>query len=89
MSEFRIKGSNIASKYTTNKMEFDESTYCYSSEQKEKEFIDSQFPSNEHKERYKAYREEWHRRADECDAGDKPLAVICELVSSCNLTCEI
>ena len=74
MSEFRVKGSNIASKYTTNKMEFDESTYCYSSEQKE---------------RYKAYREEWHRRADECDAGDKPLAVICELVSSCNLTCEI
>lgn len=89
MSEFRAKDSNIASKYTTNKMEFDESTYCYSSEQKEKEFIDSQFPSGEQKERYKAYREEWHRRADECDAGGKPLAVICELVSSCNLTCEM
>ena len=37
MSKFRAKGSNIASKYTTNKLEHDESTYCYSSEQKEKE----------------------------------------------------
>ncbi|MBL09021.1 MAG: hypothetical protein CL402_00640 [Acidiferrobacteraceae bacterium] len=89
MSEFRIKGKDVASKYTANKLEFDESTYCYSSEQKEKEFIDSQFSSIDEKEKYKAYREEWHRRADECDSGDKPLAVICELVSSCNLKCEM
>ena len=89
MTEFRVKGSDIAAKYTANKMEFDESTYCYSSEQKEKEFIASQFPTQELKQSYREYREEWHRRADQCEAGEKPLAVICELVSSCNLKCEM
>jgi len=89
MNDFRVKDKEIAKKYETNKMDFDESTYYYSSEEKEQEFINAQFITEEEKKIYKAYREEWHRRADELDAGEKPLAVICELVSSCNLHCDM
>ena len=89
MNKFRVKGSQIGQKYNKNTMDFDESTYNYSSQEKEHLFVDAQFKTAEEKKTYKAYREEWHRRADEMDAGDKPLAVICELVSSCNLHCEM
>ncbi|MBT5470198.1 MAG: hypothetical protein HOK41_06310 [Nitrospina sp.] len=89
MNDFRVKGEKIAEKYDSNEMDFDESTYHYSSQEKERQFIDAQFVTEEEKSIYKAYREEWHRRADQLDAGDKPLAVICELVSSCNLHCEM
>ena len=89
MNDFRVKGQQIAEKYDSNKMDFDESTYHYSSKEKEQQFINAQFVTEEEKRTYKIYREEWHRRADKLDSGDKPLAVICELVSSCNLHCEM
>jgi hypothetical protein len=54
-------------------MDFDESTFHYSSQEKEQQFVNSQFVSEEEQQTYKTYREEWHRRADELDAGDKPL----------------
>ena len=38
---------------------------------------------------YKIYRNEWFRRAAEFDPGPAPLAVCCELVSSCNLGCPM
>ncbi len=38
---------------------------------------------------YKHYRNEWYRRATEFDPGPAPLAVCCELVSSCNLGCPM
>ena len=89
MKDLRIKGDQIARKYNKNAMKFDESTYYYSSEEKEQQFIKSQFVTDQERKLYQIYREEWHRRADELDAGDRPLAVICELVSSCNLHCDM
>ena len=52
--------------------------------------MDAQFKTEEEKKTYKGLprrmapegRRKWMR-------GDKPLAVICELVSSCNLHCEM
>lgn len=89
MNDFRVKGEKVAQNYNKNKMDFDESTFYYSSQEKEQAFIDAQFVTTEEQKEYEAYRKEWHRRADELDAGDKPLAVICELVSSCNLHCDM
>ena len=39
--------------------------------------------------KYKEYREQWHYRAKNFDPGDFPLAVCCELVSTCNLSCSM
>jgi len=89
MTSFRVKGGETAQKYNENSMSHDESTFYYSSLEKEQQFVSSQFLSDEDRSTYQAYREEWHRRADEMDAGEKPLAVICELVSSCNLHCDM
>ncbi|SVD50628.1 uncharacterized protein METZ01_LOCUS403482, partial [marine metagenome] len=89
MKEYRVKDEQLAQKYNKSRLRFDESTYYFSSLEKEQKFIDAQFPTPELREKYQAYREEWHRRADEMDAGDRPLAVICELVSSCNLHCDM
>ena len=85
----REREGYLRERYKQKKLKFDESTYHFSSEGKEKEFIMSQFPTVEERGKYKVYREEWHRRSDEMDAGTFPLAVIAELVSSCNLRCEM
>ncbi len=66
-----------------------ESTHHYSSIERERAFIEAQFPTERLLREYHAYRREWHRRSAEMDAGDRPLAVIIELVSSCNLECEM
>jgi len=57
--------------------------------EREENFIRAQFPSDEEYKRYQLYREEWHRRPKEFDPGESPLAVTCELVSSCNLGCTM
>ena len=49
MVDFRIKGQQIAEKYNSNKMDFDESTYHYSSKDKEQQFINAQFVTEEDK----------------------------------------
>lgn len=87
--QMRGRERELEHKYSSNKLKFDESTYHFSSTEKEKAFIDAQFPTEELKAKYKEYRNEWHRRSDEMDAGEFPLAVICELTSLCNLKCEI
>ncbi|MCX5884678.1 MAG: radical SAM protein [Proteobacteria bacterium] len=85
----RKREDSIKSQYNKSRLKFDESTYHYSSEEKEREFIQSQFSTKDEMRRYQEYRKEWHRRSDEMDPGSFPLAVICELVSVCNLTCEM
>jgi len=57
--------------------------------EREKEFVESQFKSNEDKRKYIKYRQEWHKRARELDPGSFPLAVTCELASICNLACSM
>ncbi len=71
------------------KLKCHESTHHYSSIERERAFIEAQFPTPELLRKYQAYRREWHRRSAEMDAGDRPLAVIIELVSTCNLNCEM
>ncbi len=68
-----------------------ESQYSFDTLNREQAYIDRQFPKedSELRARYDWYRDEWHRRAKEFDPGDAPLAVICELVSTCNLGCSM
>jgi MoaA/NifB/PqqE/SkfB family radical SAM enzyme len=87
--EIRHREKEIREKFSKNKLRFDESTYHFSQKEREKAFIDSQYPDPEDRKKYQFYREEWHRRADECDPGPQPLAVICELTSACNLQCTM
>ena len=87
--KIRERELELKTGFGKNKLRFDESTYHYSSKEKERDFIQSQFPLLEDLKKYEAYRKEWHRRADEMDAGNFPLAVICELVSFCNLECKM
>lgn len=63
--------------------------YSFDPPEREQVFIESQFPTDAEMERYRWYREEWYRRAKEFDPGETPLAVCCELVSSCNLNCSM
>lgn len=63
--------------------------HSFDSEAREKAFIEAQFNSPEDLARYRTYRDEWYRRAKEFDPGPAPLAVVCELVSTCNLGCSM
>ena len=47
MSDLRVKDSDTAAKYSSNTLERDESTYYFSSKQKEQEFLDAQFSTLE------------------------------------------
>lgn len=66
-----------------------ESQFSFDSRSRERDFITAQFCSKKELERYEWYREEWFRRAKEFDPGEIPLAVTCELVSFCNLSCPM
>ena len=85
----RRKDDLLASQFKKKELVFDESTYHFSSQEKENDFIKLQFESPELYKTYQEYRYEWHRRSSEMEAGDYPLAVICELVSMCNLRCSM
>lgn len=87
--KIREREAEFSVKFNRAKLGCDESTYHYSSLKKEKKFIKAQFGDAGTLEKYNRYRKEWHRRADEMDSGSYPLAVICELVSFCNLKCEM
>ena len=65
------------------------SQYSFDTPEREEAFIRAQFPTEEERARYRWYREEWYRRAKEFDPGDAPLAVTCELVSTCDLGCSM
>lgn len=63
--------------------------YAFDTAAREDSFIASQFTTEAEREKYWWYRNEWHRRAKEFDPGPAPLAVTCELVSSCDLACTM
>lgn len=56
---------------------------------REHEFFDKLYSNAADKLEYVAYREEWFRRPKEFDPGEAPLAIVCELVSTCNLSCSM
>ncbi|MBI4838267.1 MAG: ATP-binding cassette domain-containing protein [Nitrospirae bacterium] len=85
--KLREREESYKRQYAGNKLKRDESTYHFSSGKKEQKFINSQFKTPAEIADYKKYRSEWHRRAEEFEPGAFPLAVICELVSFCNLKC--
>ena len=87
--EIRKREEKLKDQFTKSRLKFDESTYYYSSEEKEESFIQAQFPTAKKKQKYEDYRKQWHRRADEYDPGAFPLAIICELVSMCHLSCSM
>ncbi len=68
-----------------------ESQYSFGDDALQKDFSNSIVAnySDEQKEKYKFYRSEWYRRAKQFDHGSAPLAVTCELVSTCNLGCSM
>ncbi len=66
-----------------------EQQYTPDTLEREERYIQSQFTSVKEIQRYRAYREEWFRRAKEFDAGEIPLSVGIELVSTCNLNCTM
>lgn len=63
--------------------------YTLDSPEREDAFARAMFPTDAEMARYRHYREEWHRRAIEFDPGPAPLAVTCELVSTCDLACTM
>ncbi|RJQ28974.1 radical SAM/SPASM domain-containing protein [Candidatus Parcubacteria bacterium] len=85
----REREASIRARFSGNKLKTDESTYHFSTLDREQDFIKNQFPTRTELDAYRAYREEWHRRAESMETGDGPLAVIIELVSTCNLQCHM
>lgn len=63
--------------------------YSFDSMKRQNKFIDGMFETDDERKRYKKYRAEWYRRAKEFDPGFAPLAVCCELVSTCNINCSM
>lgn len=63
--------------------------YSFAAPERLEAYIQDQFPDPSERDRYRWYREEWYRRAKEFDPGEAPLAVTCELVSTCNLGCSM
>ncbi len=83
-AELKQKWAGVADHVPVNA-----SQYSLDTPEREEAFIRAQFPTEEEQRRYRWYREEWYRRAKEFDPGDAPLAVTCELVSTCNLGCSM
>ena len=90
-SKFRAKENELTEKYigTKDEIPIHQVQYMLEDPEREEAFIRNQHPTKDEYERYKWYRNEWHRRPKETDPGDFPLAVCCELVSSCNLSCSM
>ena len=85
----REREKDLVDQFNNNNLKFKETTYHFSSKEKEEQFVKAQFETPEQLARYREYRLEWHRRSNEFDAGKFPLTVICELVSVCNLHCSM
>jgi MoaA/NifB/PqqE/SkfB family radical SAM enzyme len=66
-----------------------ESQYSFGNEEVQKKFHENLTDNENDKKIYKEYRSEWYRRAKEFDPGPAPLAVVLELVSTCNLGCSM
>jgi MoaA/NifB/PqqE/SkfB family radical SAM enzyme len=65
-----------------------QSQFSFGPPEIQKKFVESQF-NHEELKRYKEYREKWFTSAKNLDISQGPLAVICELVSTCNLGCSM
>ena len=91
MVVFRNRESDLQKKWSEKNdlINVNKDQYYLSSQEKEDSFYNDPYTSKEDKIKFKEYREEWFRRPKEFDAGDKPLAVNCELVSTCNLACTM
>ncbi|MCP4220890.1 MAG: radical SAM protein [bacterium] len=66
-----------------------EQQHSYDTQQRLDSFVRAQYGTGEALNKYNRYRQEWFRRPKEFDAGDFPLAVGIELVSTCNLGCSM
>ena len=83
--ELKNKWKGINERVTVN-----ESQYSFGQSEIFKNFENNQFENNPIEyEKYNFYREEWYRRGKNYDPGNAPLAVCCELVSTCNLGCSM
>ena len=89
--KFRKREEKLSQKWdgVSEMVPIDGSQYALDTKARKDEFIKAQFPTEDEMKRYKEYRSEWFRRAKEFDPGDAPLAVVCELVSTCNLDCPM
>ena len=91
MAEFRYREEKLKEKWAgkNDMVPVNAPQYVYSSRENEEEFHHNMYPTEELRKKYEDYREEWYRRAKEFDAGDYPLSVNIELVSTCNLACTM
>lgn len=89
--EIRERDANLAKKWQelNKQIPVNNQQYSFDSPARQEEFVSKQFSNKADLERYRKYREEWFRRAKEFDPCDVPLAVCCELVSTCNLNCSM
>lgn len=83
--DLKKKWENKNNKVTVNESQFS----LVINEEEEKSFQQNQFSNQEELRKYQHYRNEWYRRAKEFDHGNAPLAVTIELVSTCNLGCNM
>lgn len=91
MVKFRLREENLKKKYDgkNDMVPVNAPQFVYISEEKEEKFYEGMYPNKKDRENYEAYRDEWYRRAKEFDAGEIPLSVNIELVSTCNLACTM
>lgn len=76
-------------KGVSEQMPVNEQQHSFDTPERQRQFLEAQFTTDEEWQRYRSYREEWFRRPKEFDPGPAPLAVGIELVSSCNLACSM
>ena len=66
-----------------------ESQYSFGDDALQKNFMIILWKVIRKKKKIFILRSEWYRRAKQFDYGKAPLAVTCELVSTCNLGCSM
>ena len=91
MVKFRLREENLKKKWhgKNDMVPVNAPQFIYVSQEKEEKFYKGMYPEEKEREIYENYRSEWYRRAKEFDAGEIPLSVNIELVSTCNLACTM
>lgn len=86
-----FKETDLASRFkgVADRIPIHQVQYSFDTEERERAFVEAMFPTEDELARYRVYRTEWHRRPKENDPGPAPLAVCCELVSTCDLACSM
>ena len=80
------KENKLKDKYSSKT---NSSQFIYGIKDDEQSFFKKQYSSEAEWKKFINYRDEWYRRAKNFDASDIPLAVNIELVSTCNLSCNM